>query len=850
MVLRKRVVVTGVGVLSSIGSSAAEFKRSLLVKQCGIRRSAKYLEQFENANASEVLDALQFPALPDDMQALLDRTTLWAYKVGSDALQDAKLLQHAALDSALLAIGLSSAATECFMPLMEHQSERFSWEQARACGTYGSVCSIISSLLGLKGGYELVATACTASTNAIGLGFDHLQSGPQSVALIIGTEPLYLPTFSGFYALKAMHEKSCSPFSGTPGMSIGEGAGAIVLEEYEHAKARGAAIYGEILSYATSSDAYHETAPDPRAQAAALVMNTALAKASLATADIDYINAHGTGTEANDRAETLAMKKVFANIHDIPVSSTKSYFGHNIGAAGILEFIACLAVLPEGLVLPTLNFGEPRIDCDLNYVPNDFQQRRVRIFMKNNYAFGGNNCSVIAALEPQLRPQTQFQPRQVAITGFGAIASLGCGMQQIIERIWQDEDGASIEHLHNESDSDSEKAELKEWLEASAKGQRILDKHAVDGTLRFTVRHHQIRELDARRRLKNFDGRKANKLATFGLLALENALADAALKLRRDNCDTALIMGMARGPQSTVQRLTQSMNPDPKRIRTLEFATALMNSCASFCSIAKGMKGYNTTLASGINASIGALCYGFELVRQQSQLRALVGGADEAFYGLLQWMQIVDGEISLDTGRESFQVYSSSQHGYLQGEGAAVACLEDAAAARERNATCGALIAGYGRSADAAFTPTNLLDASGSGMAAAIETALANASLDPGDIDLVCGTSWGLPAIDAKEAGAIRQVFGRRAGGVPIVNYNAHFGLVEAAAGLLNIGVLLEVMRRGEILPIAHTRQFCAGDLNFVRQRLVQPVRRALLLASSEGGNNYAVVLQKAVADG
>ncbi len=183
-----------------------------------------------------------------------------------------------------------------------------------------------------------------------------------------------------------MHPDACTPFSGNSGMSIGEGAGAIVLEEYEHAVARGATIYGEILSYATSCDAFHETGPDPRASGAVQVMHKAMENAGVTPDQIEYVNAHGTGTEANDRIETLAMKKVFANNEKLLVSSTKSYFGHNIGAAGIVELIACLVTLPDNRVLPTLNFTNARPNCDLDYVPNDFRDQKINLFMKNNYA--------------------------------------------------------------------------------------------------------------------------------------------------------------------------------------------------------------------------------------------------------------------------------------------------------------------------------------------------------------------------------------------------------------------------------------------------------------------------------
>ncbi|MWL81080.1 beta-ketoacyl-ACP synthase, partial [Escherichia coli] len=166
------------------------------------------------------------------------------------------------------------------------------------------------------------------------------------------------------------------------------------------------------------------------------VMNKAMANAGVTPEQIDYVNAHGTGTEANDRIETLAMKKVFANHDKLLVSSTKSYFGHNIGAAGIVELIACLATLPDNRVLPTLNFSQARPNCDLDYVPNEFRDRKVNIFMKNNYAFGGNNCCMILSMEPASIPVSTYDSKRVAISGVGAVSAIGHTLNQVLENIW------------------------------------------------------------------------------------------------------------------------------------------------------------------------------------------------------------------------------------------------------------------------------------------------------------------------------------------------------------------------------------------------------------------------------
>lgn len=279
---RKRVVITGMGILSSLADNITDFRQALLEKKNGITDSARFSKWFENARAAEMLHEIHCPELSEEIVSSLDNAALWAYKVGKEALNQADLFSNQqCLEQMGLIVGVSSAGTEAFLPLFEQRVDDFSLRKALFSGGFSSCCSSASTLLGLKGGVELVATACTASPNAVGMAFDYIQNGKSKAMLAIGTEPIYLPTFAGFYALNVMHPQSCSPFSGQSGMSIGEGAGAVVLEEYEHAVARGATIFGEILSYATSCDAYHETGPDPRANGAVQVMQKAMANAGV-----------------------------------------------------------------------------------------------------------------------------------------------------------------------------------------------------------------------------------------------------------------------------------------------------------------------------------------------------------------------------------------------------------------------------------------------------------------------------------------------------------------------------------------------------------------------------------------
>ncbi|WP_296651503.1 beta-ketoacyl-[acyl-carrier-protein] synthase family protein [Paraburkholderia sp.] len=851
IVQRKRVVVTGMGHLSSIASNVPEFKQALLNKVCGIKPSERFAAYFEHANASEVLQDVTYENLTPEVEASLDKAALWAYKVGYEALSQAKADDLAFREKTGLIIGVSSAGTEAYMPVIEGDYEKFSLQKTMISGSFASSSAIVSGLLGLKGGFELVATACTASTNAVGMGFDQIQNGKNPAVLVVGTEPLYLPTFAGFYALHAMKPEPASPFSGNPGMSIGEGAGAILIEEYEHAVARGATILGEIVSYATSGDGYHETAPDPRAEGAVQVMRAALANAQIGPQDIQYVNAHGTGTEANDRCETLAMKKVFPDIADIRVSSTKAYVGHNIGSAGIIELVACFLTLPEGKVLPTLNFTTPRANFDLNYVPNEFQEARVDLFMKNNYAFGGNNCCIVASTRAEASPATHYEPKRVAITGIGAVSSLGHDFQSIVAGVWEARSAGEVSKLIGENDVGFKEAArtLLESFSANEDVSNYLRSKCGDGgieeLLEQSVWLHSVQDLDPRKYLRRFDSRKANAICTFALLAITQAMKQADRKIKRDGHDLGLILGMAKGPQTTVDRYLKSLFPEPTKVRTSEFPGALMNAISTFCSITEGIKGYNTTLATGANAALGALSYAYELVRQDLQPQVLAGGSDENFSKFWAYLQAMEEGLQLTTRPEDFQVYSEEGRGFLPGEGAGILFLEDYQHAKNRGVPVLAEIVGYGKASDGCYFDGDNWSARSASMAGAIRQAMDEAGITPHDVDLICGSSKGTQRSDHIELDAIRSIWGDRTNQVPLVNYTACFGMVDSCVSILNMAVVIEIMKRGEIPPIPYTKKFCSNEFGFVVEPLRKQVGTALVLGSTEGGNHYAFLLKQ-----
>lgn len=847
---RKRVVITGMGILSSLAENLQDFKDALLNKKHGVTNSERFSTWFENARAAEVLHDIDYSALSDEVIASLDNAALWAYKVGKDALSQAGLVDNKPhLQETGLIVGVSSAGTEAFLPLFEQRIEDFSLRKALFSGGFSSCCSSVSTLLGLQGGVELVATACTASPNAVGMAFDYIQNGKSKTMLAVGTEPIYLPTFAGFYALNVMHPDACTPFSGNPGMSIGEGAGALVLEDYEHAVARGATIYGEILSYATSCDAFHETGPDPRASGAVQVMLKAMENAGITPDQIDYVNAHGTGTEANDRIETLAMEKVFAGYEMPLVSSTKSYFGHNIGAAGIVELIACLVTLPDNRVLPTLNFTNARPNCGLDYVPNAFRDQKINVFMKNNYAFGGNNCSMIVSMEPCSIPVTHFDQKRVAISGTGAVSAIGHTINEILDGVWKRNHTVELGGVTFPDDTLAEAKALQAVLENTHQFEALFgdEYRLTTATLPEDNEHFktfQVTGLEPRKHLRRFDPRKATRGGTFALIALSEALGQAKRKIKRDGDALGMVMGMASGPQETTYKYLQSLKLDPRKVRTSEFPGSLMNSLPTFCGISEGIKGYTTTLATGENAALGALTYGYEIIRQNLQSQVLVGGADEYFPSMSLYMNAVTQKLHMTSEAREYQIYGKDPKGYVPGEGACMLLLEDPQRAKERGVEVLAELAGYGKSCSNSYFDASKQDEKSSSMALAIARALADAGITAQAVDLVCGTSNGSIDSSRIEIEAICEIFAAVKPDVPVVNYNACFGFVASAAGLLNLIVIIDCIKKQAVPAIPHTVEFFDERINFVREPRSLALRHVLLVGATEGGNYYAFVIK------
>ncbi|MEM8946737.1 MAG: beta-ketoacyl-ACP synthase II [Planctomycetota bacterium] len=407
--MQRRVVVTGMGAVTSLSCQVGELWQKILAGESGIHE----LRAFDTTNhkvvfGGDIYDwSTEGYVHPKDAKRL-DRFSQLAMVAGIEAVSDSGIdfeKYDAFRMGAIVGSGIGGI-TE-----IETQGERLLRKGPDKVSAFtipkmmlNAAGGHLSIRFGLRGINYGVATACASATNAMGDAYRSIQHGETDVMITGGTEAAVTPMgMSGFANMKALSMRNDDPASASrpfdadrDGFVMSEGAGILVFEELEFAKARGARIYGEILGFGASADAGHITQPDPAGSGAARAMSNALADAELNPSAIDYINAHGTSTPLGDKAETQAIKRVFEDqAYKANVSSTKSQIGHLLGASGGVELVFCMLALRDQVAPPTINLQTPDPECDLNYTPNTPQEREIRAAMSNSFGFGGHNASII-----------------------------------------------------------------------------------------------------------------------------------------------------------------------------------------------------------------------------------------------------------------------------------------------------------------------------------------------------------------------------------------------------------------------------------------------------------------------
>jgi beta-ketoacyl-acyl-carrier-protein synthase II len=405
----RRVVITGLGVVTSIGHDVETFWSSLLAGKGGVERVSLFdPSEFPCQIGAEVRGWEAAQHMDPKEARRNDRYTHFGFVAAKQAIADAGL-DPAREDGDRVGVMIGSGIGGMYT--YESQLKVMAERGPRKVSPFtipsliGNMCSgLVAIEIGARGPNFGVVSACATGTHAIGEAAHAIRRGDVDVMVAGGSEASITPfAYASFCSMKAMSTRNDSPQTASrpfdkerDGFVMGEGAGILVLESLEHAQARGARIYCELAGYAATCDAFHITQPDPEGKGLSLAMKRALASAGVAPEAVDYINAHGTSTPYNDKFETLAIKKVFGeHARRLAVSSTKSMTGHLLGAAGGIESVICAKTIQTGRIAPTINLLEPDPECDLDYVPNQAREAKVRTVLSNNLGFGGQNAAAV-----------------------------------------------------------------------------------------------------------------------------------------------------------------------------------------------------------------------------------------------------------------------------------------------------------------------------------------------------------------------------------------------------------------------------------------------------------------------
>jgi 3-oxoacyl-[acyl-carrier-protein] synthase II len=399
----RRVVVTGLGAVTSIGTSVADFWKALLEGQCGIRPFSLFDPSgYRTQTAAQVLD------IPDRfLTASEKKRTSRADRMGLAAAQEA--IDQSGLDLSRedpTRIGvILGGGTSGLLDSEAYYEQHLRGKKGRPSHVLNHLPDAITDRIAqrfrVEGLKSTITTACSSSANAMGFAHDAIAAGLADVVITGGSDVLARLTYGGFNSLRSVDPEPCRPFDRErKGLSIGEAAGILVFEEWERAKRRAAPILAEFLGYGVTSDAYHMTAPDPSGAAGGRTVRSALAAARVNADDVDYVNAHGTATPQNDSAETAALKAGLGErARKIPISSIKSMIGHCLCASGAIEGVATVLTVREGRIPPTIHYDNPDPACDLDYVPNFAREGKIEVAISDSFAFGGNSSVVVFARE-------------------------------------------------------------------------------------------------------------------------------------------------------------------------------------------------------------------------------------------------------------------------------------------------------------------------------------------------------------------------------------------------------------------------------------------------------------------
>ena len=569
--MKKRCVITGLGIVCPVGNDVKESWDSIQKGKTGIAKVTSVDTEgcYANLGGEVFCDDLPAPQY--------DRSVRLCIRAAQEAIADAGFDAKAVGEAGVIVgscIGGAVSIDE-YLTAQKNGSEDDSRIPNMAAS---SIANHTAAYLGLNGVTANIVNACAAGTMSVSYACDLIRSGNGSVFLAGGTDPFSSLAFAGFHALHALSVDPCSPLNHSNGITLGEGSGILVVEEYEHAVARGAKIYCEVAGYGVNSDAYHITAPDPSGEGQMDVIRRALQSAEVEPSDIAYVNAHGTGTAKNDEAEFLSLHTIFDGTN-VSVSSTKSMTGHCLGAAGAVEAVFTVKAVSEDILPPTIGYTDEDKAAlkekagELDFVANESRKKAIPMAMSNSFAFGGTNASIIFAKEAKEKEENEKQ--RLFITGFGQVLS-----------------------KNTEAKVATVSLDMKDFIERGVK-------------------------------LGVF--RKLDKFSQLQLISGIDALKSAGITVSEENeRRIGTIIGTSAGPVTEVSNFQKNIcEKGATAGSAFTFPNTVYNAAGGHFSIFTKTKGYCATVANGTQAGLQSVAYACDVLEKGNEDIMLAAGTDE-----------------------------------------------------------------------------------------------------------------------------------------------------------------------------------------------------------------------------
>ena len=560
----KRVVITGLGLVCGLGNDVDTCWEKLTAGVSAIRDVKSVNTENCYAHQGAEVD-LQFDTPAAET---LDRSSLLCIRAAQEAVADASLSAEEKNIGVILGSCVGGAASiDKYYSDVKNKGEGLPADIYKMPAS--AIANNVSAHFHLRGVTANIVNACAAGTISISYACDLIRAGKGDCFLAGGTDSFSSLAFSGFHALKALDATACSPFNRSSGISLGEGAGVLVVEDYDSAVRRGAKIYCEILGSGVSSDAYHITAPRPDGKGQMSAIAHAMQNASVTAEEIDYINAHGTGTAKNDEAEFLSLHTLFDGNPDLSVSSTKSMTGHCLGAAGSIEAVFSVKALCENTVPPTIGYSEADLEtlsqkaAKLDFVANHSRKKEMQTVMSNSFAFGGTNASIIFSRQAR-KPAAAPARKKLVITGIGK---------------------------------------------------------------QFTLDNADFKEQN----IKMAFYRKLDRFSKLQLLSGVKALADANVNMEEQDANAVgIVIGTADGPMKEIANFQKNVVENGvEKGSAFAFPNTVYNAAGGYLSIFTGAMGYNATIANSIQAGLQSLCVAADVIESGAAEMILAAGTDE-----------------------------------------------------------------------------------------------------------------------------------------------------------------------------------------------------------------------------